>query len=79
LIIACAICGGLVFALYRRIIEGKDLPILAAISLGLLLVPPLRGSLAFVDSAVIAALSGVGAIAVTAFFRLIYQIARRFF
>ncbi|MEG3439779.1 hypothetical protein V0288_21810 [Pannus brasiliensis CCIBt3594] len=77
--IAFAICGGLVFVLFKRIIEGKDLPILAAISLGLFLIPQLQGGLGFVAIAIVAGAAGVGAIAVTAFFRLVYQIVSRFF
>jgi serine/threonine protein kinase len=79
LIVAFMVCGALVFALYRRIIEGTDLPIIAVISLGLLFIPSLRGTLPFIDSALILGLTGVGAIAITAFFRLIYQIVARFF
>jgi serine/threonine-protein kinase len=70
--------GGIVFALSRRFIEGKDLPILAGLTFLLMLVPFLRGELAISTIAIFAVLGGVGAVAVTALFRLIYQILSRF-
>jgi serine/threonine protein kinase len=78
LVMALMISAGFVFALYQRFLEGKDLPILAMISLGLLLIPPLRGGFGFSDIALLAFGVGIGAIAITAFFRLIYQVVSRF-
>ncbi|MGD2183175.1 protein kinase domain-containing protein [Lusitaniella coriacea] len=83
-----ALVGGSIYVQYRRMIEGKDLPILAGITLVLVgFVPwlnkaPIAIALGeqmplFLAVALIAALLGVGAIAVTALFRLIYQILAR--
>jgi serine/threonine protein kinase len=73
-----ACMGGIVFAMSRRFVEGKDLPILAGLSFLLMLVPLLRGGLAISTIAIFAALGGVAAVAVTALFRLIYKILSRF-
>ncbi|NJK49371.1 serine/threonine protein kinase [Candidatus Gracilibacteria bacterium] len=70
--------GGIIFALSRRFIEGKDLPILAGLTFLLMLVPLLRGGWAIAAIAIFAALGGVAAVAVTALFRLIYKILARF-
>ncbi|PSB01916.1 hypothetical protein C7B64_15765 [Merismopedia glauca CCAP 1448/3] len=71
--------AGLIFLQYRRWLEGKDLPILAAIAFAIVaLVPILHGSLSLVQVALIAGLSAAGAIAITALFRLIYQLLSRF-
>lgn len=76
--VACITIGGLIFVQYRRILEGKDLPIIAGLSLFLMfLVPIIRGGLAFPIVAMMAILAGSGAIAVTALFRLIYQLLSR--
>jgi serine/threonine-protein kinase len=72
------IIGGLVFAQYRRLIEGKDLPIIAVVTLVLLLIPVLRGNLSIPEVFVVAIFAGAGAIAVTALFRLIYLLLSRF-
>ncbi len=77
IVIAFMIMGGLVLALFKKVIEGKDLPILAAITLALLLIPQLQGTLRFPEIAIIAVMAAVAAIAITAFFRLIYQIILR--
>jgi serine/threonine-protein kinase len=80
--------GGLVFILNRRWIEGKDLPILALISLALMLLQPLQKGLSLVPSSwltllnlspfltitAIAFISSLLAIASTSIFRLVYQI-----
>jgi serine/threonine-protein kinase len=79
IVIAFMILGGLVLALFKKVIEGKDLPILAAITLAFLLIPQLQGSLSFPEIAIIAVMAAIGAIAITAFFRLIYQIILRLF
>jgi serine/threonine-protein kinase len=79
IIIAFMILGGLVLALFKKVIEGKDLPIIAAITLAFLLIPQLQGTLSFPEIAIIAVMAAIGAIAITAFFRLIYQIILRLF
>jgi serine/threonine-protein kinase len=79
IVIAFMILGGLVLALFKKVIEGKDLPILAAITLVFLLIPQLQGTLRFPEIAIIAVMAAIGAIAITAFFRLIYQIILRLF
>ncbi len=79
IVIAFMILGGLVLALFKKVIEGKDLPILAAITLAFLLIPQLQGTLSFPEIAIIAVMAAIGAIAITAFFRLIYQIILRLF
>lgn len=79
IVIAFMILGGLVWALFKKVIEGRDLPILAAITLAFLLIPQLQGSLNFPEIAIIAVMAAIGAIAITAFFRLIYQIILRLF
>lgn len=71
--------GGLIYTLYRRGIEGKDLPILAVLTFLLMSIPALRGGLAISVVAIIAVLGGATAIAITAIFRLIYLILSRFF
>jgi serine/threonine-protein kinase len=70
--------GGLIFAQYRRAIEGKDLPILAILTLLIVLIPALRGEFPLAMVVIVAVLGGAGAIAITALFRLIYQILSRF-
>ncbi|ARI82223.1 serine/threonine protein kinase [Microcystis sp. LEGE 00066] len=79
IVIAFMILGGLVLALFKKVIEGKDLPILAAITLALLLIPQLQNGLSFPEIAIIAVMAAIGAIAITAFFWLIYQIILRLF
>ena len=80
IVIAFMILGGLVLALFKKVIEGKDLPIIAAITLTLLFfLSRLQGSLNFPEIAIIAVMAAIGAIAITAFFRLIYQIILRLF
>jgi serine/threonine-protein kinase len=79
IVIAFMILGGLVLALFKKVIEGKDIPIIAAITLALMLIPQLQGSLSFPEIAIIAVMAAIGAIAITAFFRLIYQIILRLF
>jgi serine/threonine protein kinase len=73
-----AILGGLIFAQFRRIIEKIDLVIVAGITAALIFfLPWLQGGLGLSSVLIIAAMSGAGAIAVTACFRLIYQILSR--
>lgn len=66
--------GGLVFLQYRRIIEKKDLPILAIISSIIMLFPTLNQNLGIMMTFIIASLAGAGSIAIMALFRLVYQI-----
>lgn len=66
--------GGLVFLQYRRIIEKKDLPILAIISSIIMLFPTLNHNLGIMMTFIIASLAGAGSIAIMALFRLVYQI-----
>ena len=72
------IMGGIVFALNRRIIEKADLVIFAVITGSLVaLLPVLHGALLLSSIFVIATISAAGAIAITAFFRLVYQLLSR--
>ena len=74
-----ATMAGLVFAQTRRIIEKIDLSIIAGITLAIVsFVPSLQGGFAIGNILAIAIMSGASAIAVTALFRLIYQILARF-
>lgn len=75
-----AAVGGLIYAQYRRVLEGKDFPILALMTLvvvlGLLLWR--TGSVESpIFALIVSGLTAVAAIAVTALFRLIYQILSR--
>lgn len=70
--------GGLIYILYRRFIEGKDLPIFAVLTFALMFVPALRGTLTIQLVAMFGVLGGAAAIAATAIFRLVYQILSRF-
>jgi serine/threonine protein kinase len=73
-----ALMGGITFALQRRIIEKVDLAIFAVITAALVaFVPKLHGSLAISSILIIATISAAGAIAITAFFRLVYQLLSR--
>jgi serine/threonine protein kinase len=78
-----AIVGGLIYAQYRRILEGKDLPILIGISLAIVVI--FRNALVpawiitlfgnpIVGILFVAGLTAAGAIAITALFRLIYKL-----
>ncbi|MDY7016313.1 MAG: serine/threonine-protein kinase, partial [Cyanobacteriota bacterium] len=75
--------GGLIYAQYRRTIEGIDLLIIAAITLGLVgFIPFLHGASLIQNLGLPAILAvgfvglfvGAGAIAATVLFRLIYQL-----
>lgn len=73
-----AVMGGIVFALQRRLIEKVDLVIFAVITTVIVaFVPKLQGSLAISSILIIAVVSAAGAIAITAFFRLVYQLLSR--
>ena len=72
------VMSGIVFALSRRLIEKVDLLIFVGITAGIVaLVPVLQGNLVISSILIIAAFSGAGAIAITAFFRLVYQLLSR--
>lgn len=82
------VIGGLIFAQYRRIIEGKDLPIIAGITLLVVMflpsVKPLIASLIPGNPAIagvlfVAIVAAAGAIAITALFRLIYKLLSSMF
>lgn len=70
--------GGLIFGQYRRIIEKIDLPIIAGITLGLVLLLSFLRSFPSEIVVVISILGGAGAIAATALFLLIYRLLSRF-
>ncbi|HEY9819561.1 MAG TPA: serine/threonine-protein kinase [Candidatus Sericytochromatia bacterium] len=70
------IVGGLAYAQYRRIIEGKDLLIIAGITAAVVLFF-LRGSLSIENALIISVLAGLGGIAATALFRLVYLLLSR--
>jgi serine/threonine-protein kinase len=81
--VVVGLMAGLVFVLNRRLLEGKDLPIFAVISLLLVMfVSPLHKSLSsgifgfstLMAIALVAIVSALVAVAVTTFFRLIYQL-----
>ena len=71
------IVGGLIFVQYRRFIEGNDLPIIAGITLALMLIPALRVGLQLPLVMVVGLFAAAGAIAATALFRLIYLLLSR--
>ncbi len=64
--------GGLIYAQFRNIISGSDLPILAVLTSVVMLFPALRDDLTFPMTLVVAVIAGAGAIAIVALFRLIY-------
>jgi len=75
-----AVVGGLIYAQYRRILEGKDLPILALLTAGGvlgLLFWQTQAANSLIFALVVSGLSAAAAIAVTAMFRLIYQLLSR--
>lgn len=69
--------GGLIYLQYRRIIEGKYLPIIGAISLILSSILALLAGKSIPALIVVGVFAAVGAIAVTALFRLIYLLLSR--
>ncbi len=74
-----AIMGGITFALYRRIIEKFDLVIFVLITAGVVIfMPKLQGTFTILTVLIIATISAAGAIAITAFFRLVHQLLSRF-
>jgi serine/threonine-protein kinase len=74
------VLGGLIFAQIRRLIEKVDLLIIAAISIALIFfLPILQGKLGIELILIFASMSAAAAIAITAIFKLIYQILSRLF
>ena len=72
------VLGGLIFAQYRRLIEKIDLVIIGGISLALLVfIPVLRGTVSIQWVLIISILVAAAAIAVMAFFQLIYRLLSR--
>lgn len=70
--------GGLIFAQTRRLIEKIDFVILAGItSVIIVFVPVLQGNLGIQSVLIIATMSAASVIAITAFFRLVYQLLSR--
>ena len=69
------IMAGGIFALSRRLIEKVDLIIFAGITLAVVVFVPLfQGAYLLSTILVISGISAAGAIAITAFFRLVYQL-----
>ena len=72
------VMSAIVFALNRRVIEKIDLVIIAGVTAGIVaFVPIFQGAFIVSSILIIAAMSGAGAIAITAFFRLVYQLLSR--
>lgn len=78
--IAVLLSAGLAIAQNRRLVEGKDLPILGVITIALVILSPLSGGILHnpVRIAVIAVVSGAIAIAVTAIFQLVRVLLAKF-
>lgn len=76
--VALAIIGGLVFIQSRRMIEKFDLPIIAGITLLIMLVPALQFGGSLSATVLLAGLAGLVGVAITALFRLIYNLLSRF-
>jgi serine/threonine-protein kinase len=77
LVVACMAMGGVFFCQWQRIIEGKDFPILAGLSLALMSIPALRGNLSFPVVMAIALVAGAALVAALLLFTLIYHIVTR--
>ncbi|MBD1939030.1 serine/threonine-protein kinase [Microcoleus sp. FACHB-68] len=74
------ILASVIFAQARRVIEGKDLPIIAIVTLAIVLgVSQLQGGFGLQGVVAIAALAGLSAVALTALFRLIYKLLSSIF
>lgn len=73
------ILGGLIFALYRRAIEKIDLIILAGITAAIVaFIPTLHSILPLTTVFVVAGVSAAVAVAISAFFRLVYRLLSHF-
>ncbi|WP_013322461.1 serine/threonine-protein kinase [Gloeothece verrucosa] len=78
MILGLMLLGGLIFLQSRRIIEGKDLPIIAVITAVLIVALPfLRNNLPTPTVLIIAGFMTLVAVAITSLFRLIYQLLSR--
>lgn len=71
------IVGGVIFAQNRRLIEGKDLPIMGGLTLATVLFLAIRQNIPIPEVMISAVFAGAGAIAITALFQLIYRLLRR--
>jgi serine/threonine-protein kinase len=69
-----ATMGGMLYALYRHFLEGKDLPIFAVLSCVAVLVIPFLRDIGRVEVIILAVLAAAGVVAITAFFRLVYKL-----
>jgi serine/threonine protein kinase len=73
-----AVMGGIMFAVHRRTIEKVDLVIFALITASVVIfIPKFHGTLTTPNILIIATISAAAAIAITAFFRLVYQLLSR--
>lgn len=71
------IMGGLIFAQYRRIIEGKDLLILIGLTLAVIrFAPGLKEYWLIHKVLILATLTAAAAVAITALFRLVYKLLK---
>lgn len=71
------IVGGLIFVQNRRLLEGKDLPIIIGLTLVTVLFLAIRQNIPIPLVMISAVFAGAGAIAITALFQLIYRLLRR--
>ncbi|ACK68809.1 serine/threonine protein kinase [Gloeothece citriformis PCC 7424] len=74
IIVGFMLIGGLVFMQSRRIIEGKDLPIIAGITGLLFLLPLFTQDFPIQTVLIVSATIAIIAIGITSLFRLIYQL-----
>ena len=71
------IVGGLIFTQNRRLIEGKQLPMIIGLTLAAVLFLAIRQNIPIPLVMMSAVFAGAGAIAITALFQLIYRLLRR--
>lgn len=77
--LAMVVLGGLVFSQFQRLIEGKDLPILAGLTLALFWIfSPLGGGYPLTTVLLIAGVMALVAVAITTLFRLVYNLLSNF-
>lgn len=77
--ISALLLGVLIFVQFRRWIEKWDLLIIAGITFAIFFIPILRGNLSIQNVGLMAVAAGLIAIALTALFRLIYNLLTRIF
>ena len=78
LVTIALVMGGIIFALYRRTIEKIDLVLFSIITAGVVaFIPMFQGGFTPPEILMIATISAAGAIAITAFFRLVYRLLSR--